>query len=82
MRQDPSGGGEEEPSFLLLWERPWPTNKGQSLDFKGMGIMEKKMEAIIMENQMEKKMENEMETGIMRGLVTAALSVWSFTLLM
>ena len=29
-----------------------------------MGIMEKKMEATIMENQMEKKMENEMETGI------------------
>ena len=30
-----------------------------------MGIMEKKMEATIMENQMEKKMENEMETGIL-----------------
>ena len=29
-----------------------------------IGIMEKKMEATIMENQMEKKMENEMETGI------------------
>ena len=28
------------------------------------GIMEKKMETTIMENQMEKKMENEMETGI------------------
>ena len=27
-----------------------------------IGIMEKKMEATIMENQMEKKMENEMET--------------------
>ena len=27
-----------------------------------MGVMEKKMEATIMENQMEKKMENEMET--------------------
>ena len=26
--------------------------------------MEKKMEATIMENQMEEKMENEMETGI------------------
>ena len=26
--------------------------------------MEKKMEATIMENQMEKKMENEMEAGI------------------
>ena len=30
-----------------------------------MGIMENKMETIIMENQMEKKMENEMETTIM-----------------
>ena len=29
-----------------------------------IGIMEKKMETTIMENQMEKKMENEMETGI------------------
>ena len=29
-----------------------------------IGIMEKKMEATIMENQMEKKMENEMETGV------------------
>ena len=28
------------------------------------GIMEKRMETTIMENQMEKKMENEMETGI------------------
>ena len=27
-----------------------------------MGIMEKNMEATIMENQMEKKLENEMET--------------------
>ena len=27
-----------------------------------LGIMEKKMETTIMENQMEKKMENEMET--------------------
>ena len=27
-----------------------------------IGIMEKKMEATIMENQMEKKMENEMDT--------------------
>ena len=30
----------------------------------GFGIMEKKTETSIMENQMEKKMENEMETGI------------------
>ena len=29
-----------------------------------IGIMEKKMETTIMENQMEKKMENEMKTGI------------------
>ena len=29
-----------------------------------MGIMEKKMETTIMENQLEKKMENEMETGL------------------
>ena len=29
-----------------------------------MGIMEKKMETIIMENQIEKNMENEMETGL------------------
>ena len=29
--------------------------------------MEKKMEATILENQMEKKMENEMETGIIMG---------------
>ena len=29
-----------------------------------IGIMEKKMETTIMENQMEKKMDNEMETGI------------------
>ena len=28
-----------------------------------LGIMEKKMETTIMENQMEKKMENEMDTG-------------------
>ena len=27
-----------------------------------LGVMEKEMETIIMENQMEKKMENEMET--------------------
>ena len=27
-----------------------------------LGVMEKKMETTIMENQMEKKMENEMET--------------------
>ena len=31
-----------------------------------MGIMEKKMETTIMENQMEKKMENEMEAGRLR----------------
>ena len=31
-----------------------------------IGIMEKKMETTIMENQMEKKMENEMETAIYR----------------
>ena len=31
-----------------------------------IGIMEKKMETTIMENQMEKKMENEMETGIIQ----------------
>ena len=30
-----------------------------------IGIMENKMEATIVENQMEKKMENEMETGIL-----------------
>ena len=29
-----------------------------------MGIIEKKMETTIMENQMEKKMEHEMETGL------------------
>ena len=29
-----------------------------------IGIVEKKMETTIMENQMEKKIENEMETGI------------------
>ena len=29
------------------------------------GIMEKKLETTIMENQMEKNTENEMETGIM-----------------
>ena len=29
-----------------------------------IGIMEKKMETTLMENQMEKKMENEMDTGI------------------
>ena len=29
-----------------------------------MGIMEKKTEATIMENQMEKKMEHEMDTGV------------------
>ena len=29
-----------------------------------IGIMEKKMETTILENQMEKKMENEMENGI------------------
>ena len=33
-----------------------------------MGIMEKKMEATIMENQIEKKMENEMETGIINSI--------------
>ena len=32
-----------------------------------MGIMEKKMETTIMENQMEKNMENDMETGIIDG---------------
>ena len=31
-----------------------------------MGIMEKKLETTIMENQLEKKMENEMETGIIQ----------------
>ena len=30
-----------------------------------IGIMEKKMETTILENQMENKMENEMETGIL-----------------
>ena len=33
-----------------------------------LGIMEKKMETTIMENQMEKKMENEMDIGIIYGL--------------
>ena len=31
--------------------------------------MEKKMETIIMENQMDKKMKNEMETGIILGCI-------------
>ena len=34
-----------------------------------IGIMEKKMETTIMENQMEKKVENEMETGIIMGYI-------------
>ena len=32
------------------------------------GIMEKKKDTTIMQNQMEKKMENEMETGVIYGL--------------
>ena len=46
---------------LPLWELG-------GLAFLGVlsGIMEKKLETTIMENQMEKKMENEMETGIIR----------------
>ena len=50
----------------------WTVKKGFALGFsrsskasRGLGIMEKKMETTIMENQMEKKMENGMETGIM-----------------
>ena len=43
-------------------QAPW------GLYWGNIGIMENKMETIIMENQMEKKMENEMETGIILGL--------------
>ena len=38
------------------------TNKDSNSGY--IGIMEKNMEATIMENQMEKKMENEMETVV------------------
>ena len=34
-----------------------------------IGIMEKKMETTIMENQMEKKLENDMETRIIMGII-------------
>ena len=34
-----------------------------------IGIMEKKMETTIMENQVEEKMGNEMETGIIMGYI-------------
>ena len=40
------------------------TSSAKSTRHRDNGIMEKKMETTIMENQMEKKMENEMETGI------------------
>ena len=33
-----------------------------------LGVLENKMEATILENQIEKKIENEMETGIIVGL--------------
>ena len=37
-----------------------------------IGIMEKKMETTVMENQMEKNMENEMETGIIIVFLSAS----------
>ena len=40
-----------------------------------IGIMEKKMEATIMENQMEKKMENEMETGLSWGIYRGYIGI-------
>ena len=52
------------PSFPAFPQGAWRRPHGQPHYWGYIGIMEKKMETTIMENQMETKMENDMETVI------------------